>query len=201
MSRNIKIAAIVFIIILIPIGLVLKRLIAIEYQKNALELFYLNPGDVKLNKELALKRIDIAIRLTPRNYLFYSTKSQMLWDLDQNSQAVKYLKKSIKLDPTFAEGILGLGMIYDYLRYSDSATIQYENAIDIYDTRLGESDPESYDFANAEVNKLYVKLLLQDTAFATKELKRLILKYPNDPTLQSLINFEKDSFIKELYDR
>ncbi len=199
MRKKILFVLIALVILLIPIYFLVKRTIAIEYQKESIDLFYSISGKVKPDKQKAIEKIDIAIRLAPKNYLFYATKVDMLLKLDKYQDAIKELQKIENFKDNYAEGYMNQGMIYDLLELHDSALIQYNKALDSYNFKIDEYKEDSDSQAYLEINRLFVFILSKDSIIATNEFNRLILKYPDNPVLVNLKDLNKERIINEMF--
>lgn len=95
---------------MIPLGFIVKRSIAIDIQKEAMDL--INFGYTQKDKEKALEKINLAIRLAPRNYLFYATKAQILESQGKYREAINEFQKIHEFKDNFAEGYVAIGMKY-----------------------------------------------------------------------------------------
>ena len=199
MKKKILFVLIAFVILLIPLYFLVKRTIAIEYQKESIDLFYSISGKVKPDKEKAIEKIDIAIRFAPKNYIFYATKADMLLKLDKYKDALKELQKIEKFKDNYAEGYMSQGMIYDLLKLYDSAQIQYNKALDSYNFIFDKYEEDSDSQVYTEINRLFVLILLKDSIIATNEFNRLRLKYPDNPVLINLKDLNKERIIKEMF--
>jgi len=199
MRKKILFVLIALVILLIPIYFLVKRTIAIEYQKESIDLFYAISGNLEPDKEKAIEKIDIAIRLAPKNYLFYVTKADMLLKLDKYHDAINELQKIEKFKDDYAEGYMSQGMIYDFLELHDSALFQYNKALDSYNLKIDEYKENVDSQTYLEMNRLFVFILLNDSIIATNEYNRLRLKYPGNPVLENLKDLDKERIIQEMY--
>jgi len=96
-KRKLRIVLIAFAIILIPLGYLVKNLIANHYHDKAMQYLYNEPHiGMKISEvnEKAISYLDKAIKLNKRNILFYKNKSEVLWELDETESALKVLKEA-----------------------------------------------------------------------------------------------------------
>jgi tetratricopeptide (TPR) repeat protein len=199
MKRNLLFAILFLLILCIPLFFFMKRIYAIKYQEHALQIMNSSFMDSDSIQAEAFKKINLAIRLSPRNYIFYVTKSEMHFKLKQYQQAINELKKIEKFKSNYAEGQIFQGVIYDILQKSDSAFIQYTSALNSLNYRIGRYKNDSILLETAEINRLYLYCLLNDTLQFQLELKRLENIYHGEPSLESLANCDKIDLIKSYF--
>ena len=199
MKKKISFVLIAFVIIMIPIYFLVKRTIAIEYQAESIDLFYAISDKVNPNKEKELEKIDIAIRLAPKNYLFYTTKAEMLVKLKEYQNAILEFRKIEKFEENYAEGYVRQGTLFDLLKIPDSALIQYNKALDSYNFRIEKYEDDPDKLMMAEINRLFVYIFLQDTTNAHIAFNSLKVEYPDNPTLKFLNDFDKERILNEIF--
>jgi tetratricopeptide (TPR) repeat protein len=176
MKKEIRFIIIGFIVVMIPLGFIVKRSIAIDIQKEAIDLIHF--GYTQKDKEKALEKINLAIRLAPRNYLFYVTKAEILESLGKHREAINEFYKIHEFKDNYAEGYVAIGMQYERLGYADSAIIFYNSAMDSYNYRIEKYANNKEKLYNARPNKAYVYDLLGDSNSSDLEFKKLKNDYP-----------------------
>ncbi|WP_289056256.1 hypothetical protein [Carboxylicivirga marina] len=189
MKAKIRFILIGFIIIIVPLGFIIKRSIAIDIQKEAIDLNQIGYFD------RAMDKIDLAIRLAPRNYLFYATKAQFLEAQRKYSKAIIQFKKISEFKENYAEGFVAIGMNYERLEMTDSAKIAYNSALRSYNYRIQKYDKDRESLYGERLNRGFVYALLGDTASAKLEFDLLKSDYPEYVMFIEqieLIDIEKD---------
>lgn len=73
--------------------------------------------------------IDKAIQLNKNNPWYYLEKATIQLKLSDSDQAIRYIKKAIDADTTFAEAYSRAGRFYSSRGFPDSALVMFDNAI------------------------------------------------------------------------
>uniref|UniRef100_UPI003217FAA4 tetratricopeptide repeat protein n=1 Tax=uncultured Draconibacterium sp. TaxID=1573823 RepID=UPI003217FAA4 len=134
MKHKKKILLIIFLIVLVPTFIIGKRFIAIGFQKQAIELS--SSFSKKSDYTEAIEKIDLAIKLAPKNYLFYATKAQILEKQNKFKEANSTMRSIFDFKNDYAEGYVAIAMNYERIGYKDSAYFEYKNALDAYNHRI-----------------------------------------------------------------
>jgi tetratricopeptide (TPR) repeat protein len=187
MKRKIRFIVLVFIILIIPIGLIVKRAVAIDIQRDAIKLYQI--GD----SQKAIEKINLAIKLAPRNYLFYATKAQILESQHNYRDAINEIQKIYSFKDDYAEGYVTIGLNYERLEFPDSANLFYIDALNTYNARIEKYSSDRDRLYSEKVNRAFVYALLKDSVKSKSEFKLLKAEYPE---YQGMIE-EIESFDKE----
>jgi tetratricopeptide (TPR) repeat protein len=122
------------IIILIAGLLVLKRNYAFKIYRDVLDITYYAKNENELKK--GIQQLDKAIRLAPRNYIFYATRADLNLKLRDYNQTIRDYDRILDFKPDYAEGYLFQGMLYDWIDSDDSAKYCYDISIELYEKRI-----------------------------------------------------------------
>ncbi|MFB6344133.1 hypothetical protein ACE1ET_20610 [Saccharicrinis sp. FJH62] len=192
MNKKIKVIIIGFVIIMIASFFLIKRSIAIDIQEKAIEL--------KENgkNEDAIKKINLAIRLSPKNYLFYVTKANFLESQKEYRKAIEEYDKINRFKKNYAEGFLKTGIDFEKIGYQDSAKLRYTKALEAYNCRIQDYANDKEKLYSELLNRACVYLLIEDTLQAEKEFKNLERTYPEYRIM--ITEFLKIKNRKELLD-
>jgi len=111
----------------------------------------------------AIKEVDIAIQLNPKNSQLYYQKGTFLLSMNQLDEAAKYLAKSIELNPQGIDAYNNLAIVlgkqqkyYQVIELLDKASLISENNAKVY------------------FNRAYAKGFLKDFQGAVKDFSRVI---------------------------
>jgi tetratricopeptide (TPR) repeat protein len=115
-KKKLKFSGIGFIILMIPIGFFVKIAIAIDMHNTAMHKVKVEGCDDNASTEEAIMKIDKAIWLYRRNYLFYVSKAKLLCRLKKYHEAIATLNKIEKFKDDYAQGYELKGFIYDKLQ-------------------------------------------------------------------------------------
>lgn len=176
MKVKIRFIIIGFIILIIPIGWIFIRAIAIEIQKEAIALYQFGGSPNDLDK--AIEKINLAIKLAPKNYLFYATKADILESQKKFRDAINEFQKINDFKDNYAEGYVAIGMNYERLGYADSSKIFYAFALNSYKLRIEKCAKDKERLFSERVNKAFVFALLEDSVSSSLEFNQLKKDYP-----------------------
>jgi len=190
MKRKIKFIIVGFIIFAIPIGLIIKREIAIEIQKEAIELYQF--GGSQSDYDKAIEKINLAIKLAPRNYLFYATKAQFYESQKKYQDAIKEYQKIHDFKENYAEGYVAIGMNYERLGHGDSSKIFYNYALNSYNSRIERYSGDKERLFSEKTNRAIVYSMLDDTVSSRLEFDQLKKDFPEYiEMIEQMEKFEK----------
>ena len=193
MNRKFKIIIIGFIIVMIPIVIIGKQMIAIEMQRQAMELF--PPYAFKSDYETATEKIDLAIKLAPKKYLFYVTKAQILENQKKFHEANLVFKQIFKFKHDYAEGYIFVAFNYERMNMKDSAIVEYENALTAYNYRIEKYKDDLDRLFSEKLNRAFVFKQLGYTDKVENEFKLLKTEFPDHiGIIESVENSEFDVF-------
>ena len=137
-KKKLKIVLIAFAIILIPLGYVVKNLIAIHINDMAINSVYMEPhygmSEAEIRQQ-AIAELDKAIKINKRNYLFYLNKAKFYFELNQYQNALTEVQKSVERND-YAELIVFQGVLNEYLNKRQKAIDLYRKALIKYKDRL-----------------------------------------------------------------
>ncbi len=162
---------------------------AIELSNRAAEIMLSNPDS-------ALILLNKATKIDKTYYVAHNNKVNIYIARDDFDQAINSAEQGVYAKPDFAEAVTMLGMLYDYTSQTDKAKEQYLRAIEIYDSRLAKSNKNKK--AN-RVNRAQTLLLLSNNTEGQKEVYKLNKEYPNDFTIQMLVDFDKFKYLSDLF--
>ncbi len=192
MKKKIRFIIIGFLIAIVPLFILVKREYAISLQKQAIELYQFSNSPQDYDK--AIDKLNLAIKLAPRAYLFYATKADIFERQKKYNEAINEFKKIIEFKGDYAEGYMFIGMLYEKLKMKDSAFFYYNEAYKIYDNRTSKYIKDKDKLFLAEVNKAYTLYLLNDSVKAKEEFNLLKTKYPADTLiLNEMEKFDRNT--------
>lgn len=143
----------------------------------------------------AITLLDRAIDLDRKNYVAYSNKAVIYCARKDFENAIKAIQQGLNIKPDLAEGVVMLGMLYDYTRKPGLAKAQYEKAIKLYDDRLALSDVNRK--AN-RLNRAHALLLLGKEEEGQREVGLLLSENPTDAGIQMLVDFNKEKYLNDV---
>ncbi len=194
MKAKIRFIIIGFIILIIPIGLIFKRTIAIEIQREAIQLYRF--GDSQNDLDKAIERINLAIKLAPKNYLFYATKAQILESQKKYRDAINEFQKINEFKDNYAEGNVAIGMNYERLGFADSSKIFYNSALNSYNLRIEKYAKDKEMLYSERLNKAFVLAMLEDSVNSRLEFNQLKKDYPE--YLEMIEQIERSDYKENL---
>lgn len=162
---------------------------AISLNNRATELIHKEPDS-------ALTLLNKAIDIDETYHVAHMNKVNIYVSKGDFDQAIKSAEQGVNSKPELAESVTMLGMLYDYTGHRNKAQEQYSRALDIYNSRLKNSDQDKKE---NRVNKAHTLLLLDRTSEGKNEVDKLITEYPDDMTIQMLVDFEKDKYLNGLF--
>jgi tetratricopeptide (TPR) repeat protein len=186
---------IILLIALIPAFLIGKRLIAIELQRQAISLN--SPFSNETDIEAALNKIDLALKLAPRNYLFYGTKAEFLVRQNKLREANAILRQIFEFKEDYAEGYFFIAMNYERMNLIDSAQIEYQNALDTYYKRIKINKPDKEMLLMERINIGCILRKLGKEKEAQLEFKNLKEEYPEEVQYIELMESQELDFHDE----
>jgi len=77
----------------------------------------------------ALRFIDLALALDPKNGIIYSNRANVLKELMRHEEALEYYKKAISIDSQYAEAYSNMGNTLQYLERYEEALQNYEKSL------------------------------------------------------------------------
>lgn len=183
-----------FVIILLIASLfVLRQEITNKIQKKVIDntIFTDNPEVIK--KEI--ERLDRAIKLNPKKYLYHATRAQLHTKINDYASALSDFDNIHKFKKNYAEGYFSQGIIYDWIGKADSASIYYEKAENIYNSRI-ESEEDSALIQNHKLNIFVLNMLQGDSvSILDYESDTLSINYQ---MLKEWTNKSKTEILKEM---
>ena len=90
----------------------------IDEELNEVQRFF-SEGDY----QLALRKINKLVKNNKKNYIVYNYKGIILVALKKSSEAIENFKKTLEINPGFAEAIGNMGMAYHEMNYIARAAI------------------------------------------------------------------------------
>jgi tetratricopeptide (TPR) repeat protein len=191
MNKKIRFIIIGFIVLMIPIVIFGKREVAIQYQKQAMDLC--PPWDDSPDFETAMKKIDFAIKLAPRNYLFHVTKAQFLERQEKYKEANMVMRSIFDFKKDYAEGYVAIALNYERLGFKDSAYMEYTNALRAYNLRIEKYQNDSARLFSERLSKAFVLRQSGKVTQSKKEFEELRLSYPEKvEIIKSIENLNTD---------
>jgi tetratricopeptide (TPR) repeat protein len=176
MKPKIKFIVIAFIVVMIPLGWIIRGAIAADLQGEAEKLRAFANSQKEL--DLAMKKINRAIRLAPRRYFYYVTRASIFEAQKKYREAIAEIQKAHKYKPDFAEGYVEIGFNYERLGFPDSAKISYKSAIEAYNKRIVKYSGDREKTYGNRANKAAIFKLLGDTTNANFEFRQLKKEFP-----------------------
>ena len=179
---------------------------AVELNNKALELMMKDPFARTVDTttyEQAIKLLNSALELDKRNSIIYSNSHDAFVKLGRFEEALETLKMATSNIEYFAEGFMGMGMIYEHLNEQELARKNFNNAIENFKLRSKEGTREQRIHANCEI--AFARAYLTDKQDALNELNSLLAEHPNNQEIQMYLEllrtFDKDQFIAERFGR
>lgn len=187
---------------MIPIGYFVKISIAIDMHNEAMHnANEISPGDTNVIKE-SIKKIDKAIWLYRRNYLFYASKAELLCQLKKYHEAIKSFDQIFKFKPDYAEGYDFQGFIYDKIGLTNSANNCYMMAKVAQENRISKYNTDKEKIKNARIGIAIDIWLLFGQEQGQKELSKLRSEYPDDINVavfdSTLRKYDRPAFVNDM---
>lgn len=147
--------------------------------------------------DVALLYLDRAIELNSVVVTAYQNKYNIVASFGRYREALKLMQKINSLSENFAYGYLSQGLIYEKLNNLDSANYCYKKAYDLYTLSI-KIKPDINDL----IHRVIVLELINQKDLASKELDRIILKYPDNKfakafKVEFINKFDRGKFIDE----
>ncbi len=159
--RNISFVILVVILSLI----IIKQEITKRIEKKVIENMSSSRDYDLITREI--KRLDLAIKLNPREYKYYFIRGELNCRIKKYNIALNDLNKLRRFKDDFAEGYKFQGMIYDWIGELDSAKICYQKALDILKSRsINESNSV---LALDHQRKILLLLFLQNDSLSLRK--------------------------------
>ena len=98
----------------------------IDEELNEVQRFF-SEGDY----QLALRKINKLVKNNKKNYIVYNYKGIILVALKKSSEAIENFKKTLEINPGFAEAIGNMGMAYHEMNYIEKAIENYKKAYEL----------------------------------------------------------------------
>jgi tetratricopeptide (TPR) repeat protein len=179
---------------------------AVELNNQALDLMMKDPFARTVDTatyEQAIELLNSALKLDKRNSIIYSNRHDAFVKLGRYDDALETLKMATSNIEHFAEGFMGLGMLYEHLNEPKLARKNFNSAIENFKLRGEDGNREQRIHANCEI--AFAKAYLTDKQDALDELNALLAEHPNNQEIQMYIEllrtFDKDKFIAERFGR
>jgi len=118
------------------------------------------------NYQQASVLIDKAIALDKKNPNYLLAKADIEFELSGGAEAIKYARKAISLDTTFAESFNRAGTFYGSIGDSDSSILMFNNAI-----RLAKDDSTKSAY---RINLGTVRIRYRDLAGGIADLEKVL---------------------------
>ncbi|MBI9065302.1 MAG: tetratricopeptide repeat protein [Marinilabiliaceae bacterium] len=177
-NKGKKTILIIFLIALIPTFIIGKRLIALDLQRQAIELC--SPFSVEKDFEAALSKIDLALKLAPRNYLFYGTKAEFLVSQKKLKESNTVIRQIFDFKEDYAEGYVMVAMNYERMDQNDSAKIIYQKALETYQKRIEKNKPDKDLLLLERLNIGFILRKLGQDNKAKQLFEQLKKEYPGE---------------------
>ncbi len=176
MNKRHKTLLIIFLIALIPIVIIGKRLIALDFQRQAIELA--SPFSKNQDFETAIIKIDLALKLSPRNYLFYGTKADFLVSQKKFKEANVVIRQIFDFKKDYAEGYVFIATNFERMNQNDSARFAYQQALETYEKRIINNKPNKDMLLLERLNIGFILRKLGQDNKARQEFNHLKKEYP-----------------------
>lgn len=181
-KKKLKIVLIAFLIILIPLGYVIKLMCGIHLNDRALDIYWgphIGISDKEAAK-LANSEFDKAKRFYKRNKVIYINQARLYGNLKQFDKAIKTVEEYIEIKPNFTYGYLMLGVFNELQNETVKAQECYLKYISIKTENFSVKQLDSQELKNMKVEKLMDYYLLNDTVSFKTILSELEKEYPDD---------------------
>lgn len=168
-KKKLKIVAIIFAILIIPIGYLMLMAYAIDLHNEA----YYNANIRHINNpsisKQSITQMDKAFKIYPFRYMFRINKAELQLQIKDYKGALASVREATKMNNDYAEGWEFLGLIYHNLNNADSTRICYNIAIEKLQDRL-EKEPKN-EMTKLQIANLYWSI--GDSLSASKYAKNL----------------------------
>lgn len=175
---------------------------AVELSNSAMERFQdFNLGTINNSDslEVSLTELEKAIELEPNQIRFYSNKVSVLLTIGREDEAIEVLRKSIAINPDFAEGLSFLGFIYSKRGENETAQEWFQKASKVYNQRI---EKDRF-VVNSKVSKAFLLHFTEDKDAAKEAFEKVKQKYPENSEVlyseQLFTDFDKEQFLMEFY--
>jgi len=175
---------------------------AVELSHSAMERFQdFNLGTINNSDslEVSLTELEKAIELEPNQIRFYSNKVNVLLTIGREDEAIEVLRKSITINPDFAEGLSFLGFIYSKRGENETAQEWFQKASKAYNQRI---EKDRF-VVNSKVSKAFLLHFTEDKDAAKEAFEKVKQKYPENSEVlyseQLFTDFDKEQFLMEFY--
>ena len=187
-KKKLKIVLIVFIILLIPLGYVMKIMYGMYLNDKALGIYWGSHVGMT-DKEAANQansEFDNAKRFYKKNKAIYINQARLYGSLKQYDKAIKTIEEYIEIKPDFAYGHLMLGVFSELQNETEKAHDCYLKFISLQAENYAEKKLNSQELKNMKVQKLIDYYLLNDTISFKLTLTELEKEYPDDSSINSV---------------
>jgi len=151
--------------------------------------------------ELSIIDLDSALRIEPKNSVFYSNKATILLALNRDEEVLELMQSAIKEIPSYAEGYSMIGFIYEYRKNSEKSQMWFKKALNAYDDRI----EQNKFVVNSKLNKAFLYFFTDGKEAATREFEKLKNEYPDDNNVLYMgfvfDEFDKESYLREMLDK
>lgn len=196
MKAKLKFVVIGSIVVMIPLGWIVRGAIAADLQGEAVELC--SDASPRKDLDLAMKKIDRAIQLAPRRYFYYVTRASIFEAQKKYREAIAEIQKAHKYKPDFAEGYVKIGRNYEQLGFPDSAKISYKSAIEAYNKRIVKYSGDREKTYGNRANKAAIFKLLGDTTNANFEFSQLKKEFPEKTEMiKNIESLDKETISRQ----
>ena len=183
----------------------------IEYDKKAIKLnnkaldLYSNVMGIPVSKndslllDSAIVLLNKAIKIDKLYYIAYANKAMIISKFKKYNDAIKILDDIVKIKPSYAEGSLSQGFLFEKIADSINARKKYNEAIEAYLKRL--NDPNEINKVNVQVDIAFALLFKEGKDKSIQIIDTLSSWYPNNDVIKmmkmTILSFDREEFIKK----
>jgi len=143
----------------------------------------------------ALILLDKAIALDKNCQAAFNSKAVIYCSKGEYEKAIEMVKRLLELNPGLAEGVVMLGMLYDYTNQPGKAMEQYQEAIDLFDKRL----VANKDVKSNRMNRAHALLLSGNEIEGNEEIRDLLMTDSENTLLQEMMDFDKRKYLNSIF--
>jgi len=192
-KNKLKLVAIGFCILLIPIGFFLKYSYGVHLNDTAVNGFWVRHyGDKNVGLE-SIEKLEQAKKYCKRNKLIYYNQSRIQSILGDNTAAINTIDEWLDIEPNDIQAIRLQGFYYEL---NDQVSKADKNYLKVKSN--SEKEPENIE---SELTVLMNDFILKDTVGFSGRIEELTVKYKQDQSkllfLENLKKIDRKEFIKQ----
>eukprot|EP01029_Cantina_marsupialis_P009736 TRINITY_DN225571_c0_g1_i1.p1 TRINITY_DN225571_c0_g1~~TRINITY_DN225571_c0_g1_i1.p1 ORF type:complete len:218 (-),score=9.79 TRINITY_DN225571_c0_g1_i1:213-815(-) len=192
-KNKLKLVAIGFCILLIPIGFFLKYSYGVHLNDTAVNDFWVRHyGDKNVGLE-SIEKLEQAKKYCKRNKLIYYNQSRIQSILGDNTAAINTIDEWLDIEPNDIQAIRLQGFYYEL---NDQVSKADKNYLKVKSN--SEKEPENIE---SELTALMNDFILKDTVGFSRRIEELTVKYKQDQSkllfLETLKKIDRKEFIKQ----